>query len=683
MSGAPVLLALLVALQAPPTSDPTLPPSSSRADRGLPPMDPHCESADTFGGSVLERSGWCLVREWRFSGVRTLAERAVDQDPQSYRGHLLLGLAFHLGEGNLPKALNHMERAEALYNAQERARPSKDSSEWFVLRLILLETVSLSGEMNLHEQQLAYVDHIRDRLDLNLIALKAWPLVKLRRFDEARAVSMAAVELTGPENQDQREDGATALCAVESELQRREEAYAACRAAAAPFLEEGRTDGGVFLVNLAIAAGEMLRFDEAERVLLESTRRRVESTINPWGNLTHLYLRQGRLAEALDAWRQMQRYRARRPPHMAQQDQAQAELVGATMLMLAGHTEDAERVTSRVVDQPERLGASSASQEQHLAANQLMSRVMHLEVAARLREESAISDWKDALELHVRALTHQLRAWAAGRAAARYLQDDHLLASTLRADCPGSVEIPVWLKGNVVDVVGGGVALAAIARAVAAERLPTELAGPYTDAFAAEAQWRRGDATGALETAHKALAGLGRQELMLRARVSVVGFAAASQLGKTQDALALAEDALRVEPGMFRRVGVRIPVTLQASGEPAAQAAIRLLQGSPLLDVVPWGFTINVSSQALFLEQADGTTVLQAEVPPGDDENEATSARRMARAVHQRLFHPRVDVTQGDVRSLDGGLGGGAALREETHNILQQMTRPEPGRRPR
>ena len=651
------------------------PPPPPQLPRGLPEVETDCEGADLFGGTALEKGGWCLLRQWRFAGMRTVADATLERDPNSYRAQMLMGVAFHLGEGNLPRALHHLQASEALFLEQESPHPIANSSPWFVHRITLLELQSVCGEMNLHPQQIAYVDLLRTRLDLNYVALKAWPLVKMRQWSQARAAATEAMALPGDDNKDQREDGVTALCAVESEQQNRHAAYQACRASAAPHLAGDENEGAVTIMNAAVAAAEVLKYDEAERLLLEATQRKVEGTINPWGHLTHLYVRQGRFAEALDALREMFHYRAQRPPHLAQQDQAQADLTGAAVLLLAGKTAEAEQIATRVAEQPERLGANSAAPEQHLAANLMMARAAHAELASSLADQAWLHSWSERLGLWARALRHRFSAWWAGRQASQLLANQHLLVSTFRPECPGSVELPVWLRGDMASVVGGGVALAALERARAAETLPPEQSAGYFDALEAEAHMVRGDHHAALQAAERALEGLPRTEVLLRTRVAVVGSAAALGSGRANVALALAEEAVRVDPGMFRRLGAQIPVHILAEGE-AAQRAADLLAGSSLLRMVPWGLPLRLGPQAVSLEQADGTIILDARVAAGNDDDKESLARRIAAGVYGELLHPRLDVTQADIRSLDGGMGGHRSLSQQTESVLDLMFRP-------
>ncbi|MBI5493849.1 MAG: hypothetical protein HY904_02415 [Deltaproteobacteria bacterium] len=661
--------ALLLLLAAPAAVD-----RAGRDPRGLPEVETDCDGAELFGGTRLERGGWCQAREGRYASVRTLAETALAADEDSWRAHVLLGLAHHFGEGNLPRALVHHKTAEALFQREHPGPPDPWTGPWFVHRINLFELVSLHGEMNLHTQQIAYVDRMHDRLGTDFRALKAWPYIKMRRFEDARRVSEEALALTGEENEEQREDARTALCAVESELQNRQGAYERCLEALRPHWPEG-TRGGVQLVNAAIAAEELLKFDESERFLLEASRREVEGTINPWARLAVTYMRQARFPEAVSALREMHAYRAARPPHLDQQDDADLELVGAQALLLAGRTDDAQRITARVVHRPERLGSSSAAIEQHESGNWVMDHLVQLVVARELEEQASWSPWRDALELRVTALWHRAVAWLDARRAQRLVGVHDILASSVRPDCPGSMEVPPWLKGALVGALGPGVVLSALARARAVETLPATQSAPYFDALEAEALWRASDDEEALATVRRVLPLYTSTEVLLRARVAAVGSQAALALGQDDTAVALAEQALGVDPGAFRRIGGRLPVQIESDQTPAAIRAAQLLEGSPLFQPHTRGLRLVLGAESVALLLGDGSVVAEADVEAGDDEDADAVARRIARAAHRGLMSARVDITQADIRSLDGGMGGGRGARERVDLIMDSLIR--------
>ena len=640
---------------------------------GLPPLDTSCPSAEAFGGSEVEQSAWCASQLRQYVSMRTLADRALQESATSFRAHFLMGYAQHFGEGNLPKALYHLEEAEKNFIDAFGPVPDKEKSPWKVYFRILHELVYVHGEMDHHETKIRYVDALSERLEMDYEPLKAWPLLKLKRFEEARLIATAAIEKDDRWNQ---AVGYTALCAVESEARNRIAAYEACQAAARPVMKS-RDDGAVELSNAAASAEEIYRFDEAERLYTEATRRPPEGSVNPWGRLVRLYLRQSRLAEAVDSWRRMRAYRASRPgSYLDQQDQSEAELIGASVLLVAGRGDAAEPITARTVARPDRQGTSSAASEQNEAGAWLMDRVAKLTRARMLEEAASWSPFPEALELRVEALVLRWRAWRSGRAAAEILADPERLLTTLRPECPGSIELPPWLDAEVISVVGPGVALAAVAQSRIDETLPPELSWPVFAGLEAEAELLAGEPERALERADEALGALLSIENLVRARVAAIGAEAAWKLGETSRARAFLLEVLRTDPGVLVRLGLRFPVRLTARGnEPEVAVALDLLEDSPRFEQTRWGFHLEVGSDEAQLRLEDGTVLTSMRYAGGPDGVEAR-ARRIVRALHRRLLVPEVDITQADIRSLDGSLGTGGRASDRVQQILNEVEKP-------
>lgn len=650
------------------------------AARGMPSPSAGCRDAETFGGTPVEQAALCRAKDGKYASARTLADKALREDPQSFRAHFLMGLAQHHGEGNLPKALFHLQTAEQIFVERFGERPPlKETQDAVVYHKTLLQLVYVHGEMDHHREKIRYVDALFERLGLNYQPLKAWPLLKLKRFEEAREIAKKAA---ASDDFWYQAVGATALCAVESELRNRDAAYEACSMAAEPVMRR-KWAGAIELSNAGAAAEEMFAFDEAERLFLEATKRRPEGSVNPWGRLVRLYIRQGRFAEAVSAWREMRAYRQRRPAsYLDQQDQSEADMIGASVLMVAGREKDALPITGRTVARPDRQGTSSASSEQNESGAAIMDMVVRRAAARRLEEEASSAELWDGLELRFEAMKLRLEAWVVERRAAEALADAELLVTSLRPECPGSIELPTWLDGEVIGVVGPGVALAAIEKGRALETLAPELADQVFLSLEAEAYLLDGNEAEALKAAKGALELLPTFEAMLRARAGAIAAEAARREGRLDEALGFYRIALAADPGIIRRLGLTLPVLLVPQGQsgPVAEA-VELLEDSPLFETGEgWGFELSVGEQVAVLGEADGSEILRIRIPEGRKDSDEAAARRIVRAIHADLLVPNVDVTQADIRSLDGSLGTGGKASERVKSILDEVTgdQPEP-----
>lgn len=671
MKAATVLLALLVG-QTPlsESSAPQVEPKAPSKPR-LPEVETDCRGSESFEGTDLERGAFCAATKMEYVTARTLANEVLRRDPDSIRGHYVMGLAQHLGEGNLPKALFHLGRAEDIFVARHGEHPAlADGIPWRVFHRTMSELIYVHGEMDHHEQKIEYVDRLKRRLDIDYEPLKAWPLLKLGRYEEAKTISERAANHEEPWY---RAVGLTALCAIESEQRKRQEAYEACSAAAHRVIRSER-DGAIELSNAGAAAEEMFRFDEAERYFLDSARRPPEGSVNPWGRLVRLYLRQGRFAEAVSAWRQMRTYRASRPgSYLDQQDQSEADLIGASVLLIAGKAEEAERITARTVNRPDRQGTSSAATEQNEGGAAITDRVAKLTYARRLEEEAAASEWREALSLRIDAWALRFSAWVITRTAAEVLADRDRLVTSLRPEVPGSLEMPVWLDAEVIDIVGPGVARAALLEARAEETLDAKYADQIFLALEAEAALLAGEEAEAIRIAREALAVLPPSEALLRARVAAVAQAACREEGAYEDALGFLRVVLTSDPQAIRRMGMTLPVRLVPGDESAeVAAAIDRLEGSPLLEEVDWGFELRVFTSRVELVAPDGSALGLVPIPDGRKDTPDAVGRRIAKEVQRELLVPNVDITQADIRSLDGSLGTGGKATEAVEGILEE-----------
>lgn len=607
--------------------------------------------------------------------ARTLTEQILAKNPRSIAGLVLMGHVFHRGEGNLPKALFYLQQAQQEIDKRYGSPPMGDEDVIRWHALMLVEQAFVSGEMGRHEDKIRLLEE-HDRLyQPELPAERGWPLMRLRRYAEARqAVSQALALKDSPF---QVAAALTALCAIEAEQGDRQRGYEACLAAARHEREESE-GGPTPFTNAAEASLGLLKMDEAEKLILEAAEHFVSDAIsNPWLDLLHLYLAQGRTAEALDAVRRMVRWRNSQPPYMEEQNRAETESASAMFLLVAGRADDAARITRRALDRPDRTGFTSSEPEQMIAASAVIDAVAaHLQ-AELAAEKASYSTWKDALGARLAEAGARLRAWRSGREAAAAIRNERMLVSTLRPYLAGSIELPEWLEPELFAALGPGVVAAALARARAAE----DLAGAEGYFAASEAEIARleGDAERALASADAALAKLPGAEALLRARTAGVGAWAAGELGKTARHLELLDLVMQIDPGTVRRLGLGLPATIEAGDSPVAQNAGDLLAGSPRFDIEAGpGFRLQVSgddkaAQACLLDPR-GSRLSCARVAPRSGEDRDAFTRRLVEELHTAAFAPRLDLTQADLRSLDGSpTAAGGRASEKILGVLGDL----------
>ena len=603
---------------------------------------------------------------------RELADAILRDDPDSFSGHYLVGLSLHRVEGSLPQALFYLERGRALFEERYGPEPTPETP-WRWHALMLAELSYVSGAMGQHEEKIRFLLE-RDALyDPPWPADRGWPLMRLRRYDEARQAAQEGLRRPEPQ---QQATARTALCAIEAELHEREGAYEACLQAVS-LARELTPSGPTVFTNAAEAALGLLRHDEAERLIVEGSEHFAPGTVsNPWMDLTLLYLGQGRTSEALDALRAMFRWRRRQPAFVHVQNQSELDTAAAAFLLTAGRFAKATELTTRILDRPDRTGFTSSESEQMVAAAAVLDSLAHRLLARERAEAASWLPWREALVARLTSVQAQGRAWRSARRAAAAMADLRILHATLRPYLAGSVEMPEWFEGELIDIMGPGVVAAALRQARQNESL-ADGAG-YFDAFEAEVAMRQGRAVAAMDLAELAEQGLPSSELLIRARVAAVGARAALAAGQSRRALGFLDRALQLDPGIVRRFDIRLPVVFEAAAGTLAERTVKLLRRSPRFRAARDGFRIQVEGAEdrgkACLLGPQGSVLACARVAPRAEETTEARARRLAAGLHEWAFAPRVDLTQSDLRSLDGSpTAGGGRSAERLRSVLDDV----------
>jgi len=654
----------------PPGDDGPVPGAEGAQDMPFPlPADiPELEAAlaplpgERASGDEL--TAWQLAEERKYIEARETAEAVLKREPSSYVAELVLGVVQHYGEGNFPRALFHLERAMRKFQAFYGPEPGPDDPWRWHVRL-LQELAATHGDLEHHGEKLAFLEKHDELYDPDMIAERAWPLMKLERYDKARA----AAELGLAEDRPiQTILGLNALCAIEFEAGNDGASYEACKEA----VDHARATQGrpntVDLTNFAEASRSLFKLDEAERVLLEATEANVSWYGNPWLELGTLYLRAARFPEALDALRKVKAYRARRPPHVQDADINEVRREHAAFFLVVGRPRAALRITERALVLPDRRGYNSRDPAQDEALVALIDRRARL-VAAERRLEDASAEppwaWPGAW---IEALGLRVEAWMSGRRAARLLADEERLVGTFRIGTATGAIMPPWLAGDLVDVLGAGVVDAAVARARSVDQRPG--ADAYYDAFQAEAALAQGRLDDAVSLARRGREGLGPGEAMLRARLDAIVAEALSQRGGGDGAAAGAfEAAWATDPGVLRRLDLDVPVRITWSGGDVAKQTARFLSRSPRLTQRDDGLEVRIDADGLggraCVLGRSGAVLACGRAEAEADEDTGAIARKLADAFHDKAFAPKIDLTQADVTSLDGVTTGGEGVMDQ------------------
>ena len=600
-----------------------------------------------------EQEAWLRLQQNRPIEARELAEEVLRGAPDAFVAHFIVAHVLHYNEADLPKAMFHGRKALSSFEARYTDTP-KPTSPWAWHARILRELGAVAGELEDHEARLAYIARYNDLYDPDLIAEQAWTLMKLRRLPEARLAAgrgLASSDVT------QQEIAHNALCAIEFEAGNDALSYEACTRALNFSREELGFVSTVDLTNTAEAARSLFRLNEAKALLLEATEAAPSWYGNPWLELGSLYLRQAHYQSALEAFAEMPGYRAKRPPHVRNADQAEIWRGLGELLLLGGRPEVAESLLGQAAALPDRRGHNSRDAAQDRIVVQLLRRSALLSQAVAVRRQAVGEPWWRRLGAFFQSKWLGFRGWYAGRAAGQWLLEGNRLVGLLRVGSAGSAITPPWVLGDLIDVVGSEAFLRAVAVARVEDSRPA--AEAYYDAFAAEARLARGEQA-AVTQLDAALAGLPESERLLRARLHAWRIRVGVDAGESRAIL------LRDAPALMPLQRVELRVALEPGaldGAPKLRRDLGRVPGLRLSERAAERLRIEASDAAVegCLTASSGETLTCfATSRQAYDEARAlgtTSASSFdawaAKVVADALFSPGIDLSDAIVQRLD------------------------------
>lgn len=640
--------------------------------------------------TAAERAAVEALDDGRFARARTLAERALAEHPDSAIGQYALGVALKDGDGNLPLGLRALQRARALIEITP-GRPRPGDERWH--RDILLQLAYALSDLGHYGELLQVHAELRERYLPTFWGADVWPLMKLGRIAEARAAAARAIAGSDPYQEHIARNG---LCALDG--------YPAClemvRAARAHDL-----DLGLALRNAGVSAIEVGELEAAERLLIESTEN-PDGDTNPYRDLLSLYTEQARLAEAADAGRRMVafgRYASRRQRQYSRGGELTAS---GALLLVAGHPERALAASARALLEPDRAAHWSGTSGELGAEVALLDRAARLTLAQRCEEVGAVLPWYRSAAWQARATMLRLSAWITSRAITPLaLQGGLRPRDTAEERERPQLGAPRWLIPDALALFGAGPADALLAQVRRAPLPPDSTVPPAQraadlDALEAEVSWLRGRHEQVLESGARARAALPASLRLLRARLAALMAASAWELGRSDESYALYAEVLESDPGTLRRLALSLPIAASdAVGGAASEAARRVARTPRFREDPNSPFHLTTSGELLCLAGPSGVRFACARDPgrrvpvaaePAPESANARSgppppvalprpgdlddpAQRLALALLEAAFAPRIDLSQSDLATLDGSPVAERSLSDESADAVLDL----------
>ncbi|MEY4509539.1 MAG: hypothetical protein RLZZ450_1661 [Pseudomonadota bacterium] len=626
------------------------------------------EAPSGLEASAEELEAFYAALSGKLIRARELAQAILKKHPESFVAHYIMGEVEHDAEANFPRSVYHFEQARGLFEQKFTATPGS-TAPWRWHTRILLALSDAYGEIEQHEKKLGLLARYNELYEPDHLSERAWPLMKLRRYEDARR---AAAEGLATDDPRQREIALNALCAVEFEAGRDQDSYVACKRAMDNARTLGQDQDPADLMNFAEASRSVFKLDEAERIDREASEVATAWYGNPWSELTELYLREGRLSEALSSLKEIAGYRAARPPHVRESDRNENRRALSSFFVVLGRPDDALRVTQKGLVAPDRRGHNSRDPAQDRTVSALLDRAAHSLKAERTVEQAAALPLYKRLAARASAWVEAGEGWLSARVAVRSVSEGDALAGSFQIGTARSAILPPWLAGDLIYAVGPGTARAALRVARTQDRRSASPA--YYDAFEGEAALLAGDEALAERFLDAANKGLPSAEQLLRARVLSLLAALHEQRGDYASSQRYFERAMQIDPGALRRLTLALPVRVEANGGPVSEEFVDGLENSPRFDVGSRGLLVQLRADRFRGEAcligASGAQLACAGAEAKSNEGPDLLASKLLAAFHDKVFAPPVDLSQVDANSLDGSTLRGSE--QDLSPILQE-----------
>lgn len=618
---------------------------------------------------VLEADG---QGEW--ITARRLAQELLREQPGSYVGHHVLGRAFWLGEGDYARASFHLKKSLNVY--KNRYEPMADppwrleSEGWWSLRIVTGDMGEFEEELRLidvyNQKQESYQQRFESSYNM-LMAERGWPLMKLGRFSEAKYWGQQGI---ASESNWQSSLGWNILCATAGEEGLRQEAMNACSSA----LDHAKETGSGLAVdssNASNAAMAVLDFDKVEEYARLSTRSGDGTTVSAWINLIHLYLSQARADAAIDAVSGSLNSLASEEPAMRLQKRADVDGAFALVLLVGGQEQTAFDKIDKALRFPDRRGVISTSEAQSQGSHTLLRWIARRMLKERRAEKAASKGWWFRLQ-------HWWSSWFVDPetevdavTVRTIMQEESYLLSTIRPYLDrGLTGVPAWLVPELVTVLGAGVVEVSIAEA--REMDSFDGVEGYYQALETEIAYVRGQWQSVLDRAQLAKEGLPQVEQMMRARILVLEGVAFEEMGDVPQQLVRFEKAMQIDPSVFRRLRVPLPVQFEIA-QGLEQDVLSALRRSPRFVEREGGFTIRVESGQVCLNGQMGQQVSCTVYPQREDEmSDAEYVTEITEIFHTLTFALSTGMSTADWNSLDGRATSSKARTQQRMKELLQ-----------
>lgn len=602
--------------------------------------------------------------------ARELSEQWLRAEPNSPAAQFSLAEVLFSVEGNMPRALFHLNRAEELTNYQFVGDALQSGQmEWHYLTLSQLSYVhQLMGNQI---SSLEYLDKLNTIYGQEVESFRGWPLIKLKQYDAAKASANSVLQSS--DNQRERSRAWNTLCAVELASLQPLESMTACNRSISEDedIENPANDyDTVYLSNASEVSLSLLQIDQAEKYLDRATRfLNPQSVTDPWIYKLYLTLNQSRFDEARDSLDRMLIWRESQDPIVSVMNRAEHFLVSASFLLIAGYAEDSIKLTTTALNQPDRNGSYSADAAQKDSFAALLNMMANQTEFQIQLENNASNNFLDSIFTRLNLTSLQLDSWRAARRAAALFADFEVLQNRLRPYSPLDVHIPEWIEPEIISLIGTGVMSNILEQAY--ENGAFQLNTGYYNSYKAEIAALEGKNLEVLSHGESALRLLPQEEGLLRARIAARMASAARAQGNYEEALIYYETTLKQDPSIIRRLAEDLPVLIISDGSDFSNLLKNYISRSPRFTADENGLVLEISSTPDFsicLKSRNGNIISCYNAAAVNNQDSKSNARQLTRLFHSNTFGLGFDISKAQRSVL---LGSSVILRSQTDGSMQ------------
>ena len=598
--------------------------------------------------------------------ARTLISDVLKKDSKSPVSYFVLGLLTREDEGDTTRALHYFKKSIEFAEAQCGKTPlTTNCVKWH--SLAYQEKIEALKSLDRAQEAYESILHYDTLYDPKLNQQKIWPLIKMRRLDEAEAFANKILKEGATAD---RLHGLNSLCVLSSERNQRILSDQVCTEAGS------KIKSMVIQYNTAIAKFSIFDLPAAEIVARHGTTLPNDMYGSAWEILIYQYTLENRFSEALSAAKQASE--VHRGFSGLKEELSRAHFLNAIsqLLFALGRPEDAYRLAHESHELPDRTGKVSGNPRFDQLMNDAYYSMVLKTYAEYLNEAYPQLTWKEKLKNMGKQLEIKFTRYLLQKKIKKLLQEQDLLVRLVTPYPPslGPLEtLPYWLVGSLVEITGEGVFLQALQTSQARETELLDKSKGYYLAALTQERFLNGDYSKTLEMAELALEGLPIEERLQRDLLKTLLAYSNYQLGQYEVMKGQYIELLRSTPSFLRVFQLKLPVKFTVEPGKYSDAAYQLLKQSPRFKNDSHGINLNIQSGEDFIfvclmdDYHSMIHCTRSDVK--NDQNGQFTVEKGVQSFLLEAFAPKIDLSQLDVNTLNGvptkGIGS-----EQIQNLL-------------